>query len=70
MLGAVLIDSDCVNLMTSPKSSSRMISTGESHEKILRAMVPMSEAGAAIDLLTLSDYLQQRNEIETVGGCA
>jgi replicative DNA helicase len=42
----------------------------ESHRKIMRAVVELSERSEPIDLVTLSDTLKSRNEIESIGGAA
>jgi DnaB-like helicase N terminal domain/AAA domain len=68
VLGAVFIDADCLKEImeiVTPDDFYR-----ESHRKIFRAMAAMSEANTLIDLLTLSEHLTRRNELETVGGSA
>jgi len=40
----------------------------ESHRKIFRAMLALSEKGEPIDLITLSDTLKARGELQEIGG--
>jgi replicative DNA helicase len=40
----------------------------ESHRKIFRAMLALSEKGEPIDLITLSDLLKARGELQEIGG--
>jgi replicative DNA helicase len=42
----------------------------ESHRKIMRAVVELSERSEPIDLVTLADTLKARNELQDVGGAA
>jgi len=68
VMGAVFVDPDCINEIL------RLIGADEfyreSHRKIFRAMLDLHEAGTAIDLITLSESLKSRNELESVGGSA
>jgi hypothetical protein len=41
-----------------------------SHQKIFRAMIELSERREPVDLITLSDFLKGKNELEAVGGSA
>ena len=68
VLGAVILENDCLPQILEilrPDDFYR-----QSHEKIFRAMLAISEAGTPIDLVTLSDHLKQRNELEAVDGTA
>ncbi len=40
----------------------------EGHRKIMNAVIALNERGEAIDLITLSDYLKGRNELDEIGG--
>ena len=40
----------------------------EAHKKIFLAMLELGEKNEAIDLITLSDYLRKKNELDSVGG--
>ncbi|MCU0578940.1 MAG: replicative DNA helicase, partial [Desulfobacterota bacterium] len=42
----------------------------EAHQKIFAAMVDMYQKGTPVDLITLSEYLISRNQLEAVGGAA
>ncbi len=42
----------------------------ESHRRIYQRMVDLQESGRAIDIITLSEELSRRKEIESVGGVA
>jgi replicative DNA helicase len=68
VLGAIFIDSDCINevlAILKPEDFYR-----ESHRKIYRGMVDLAERSEAIDLVTLSEHLKVRNELEAIGGTA
>lgn len=40
----------------------------EAHKKIFLSMIELSEKNEAIDLVTLTEYLRKRNELDSVGG--
>ncbi|MGQ0650026.1 MAG: DnaB-like helicase N-terminal domain-containing protein, partial [Gemmatimonadaceae bacterium] len=40
----------------------------EAHRRIFRAMLALSERGSVVDVLTLSDELARRGELEAAGG--
>src|SRR5215813_8331880 len=40
----------------------------EAHRKIFRAMLALSEKGEPIDLVTLTDTLKARGELQDIGG--
>ena len=42
----------------------------ESHRKVFRAMMDLSERSEPVDLITLSEFLKARGELEAVGGTA
>jgi replicative DNA helicase len=42
----------------------------EAHQKIFAAMVDMYQKGIPVDLITLSEFLLSRNQMEAVGGAA
>ncbi|MBI3388562.1 MAG: replicative DNA helicase [Deltaproteobacteria bacterium] len=42
----------------------------ESHRKIMRTVIELSERGEPVDLVTLADALKSRNELTDVGGAA
>jgi len=66
ILGAILLDDEAL-----PKALE--IVTPEdfykkAHKKIFQAMVELFDRGEAIDLITLTDYLKQKGELEEAGG--
>ncbi|HXN05918.1 MAG TPA: replicative DNA helicase, partial [Nitrospiria bacterium] len=68
VLGAVLLENGAINRsleVLRPDDFYR-----ENHRKIFHAMVDLSEKTQAIDLVTLSEQLRQKNELEAVGGTA
>jgi len=68
VIGAVLVDSNCINdviAILGPQEFYR-----ESHAKIFRAMMELSERGDPIDLVTLNDLLKAKNELDAVGGAS
>jgi len=42
----------------------------ESHRKVFRAIVELSDRSEPVDLITLSDFLKNRGDLEAVGGTA
>jgi replicative DNA helicase len=40
----------------------------EAHKKIYLSMIELSEKNEAIDLVTLTEYLRKRNELDSIGG--
>jgi replicative DNA helicase len=42
----------------------------ESHRKIFRAMIELSDRNEPVDLVTLSEWLRSKGELEAVGGAA
>ena len=68
ILGGILIDNDAINRvleMLVPEDFYR-----ESHRKIFQAMMKLSDGREPCDLITLSDTLRKRGELEEVGGAA
>ena len=68
ILGGVLLDNDAINSvieLVNPDDLYR-----ESHRKIFRAMVELWDRNEPVDLITLSDHLKAKGELETVGGSA
>jgi replicative DNA helicase len=68
VLGGILLDNDAINQVLEllrPEDFYR-----ESHRKIFRATVELTDRSEPVDLITLSDYLKGRNELEAVGGAA
>lgn len=68
VLGGILLDNEAINLvleLVQPDDFYR-----ESHRKIFRAMIDITDRGEPVDLITLSEFLKGRNELEAVGGAA
>ena len=68
ILGGVLLENDAINTvieLVNPDDLYR-----ESHRKIYRAMVELWERNEPVDLITLSDRLKAKGELEDAGGSA
>ncbi|MGH7827347.1 MAG: replicative DNA helicase [Candidatus Binatia bacterium] len=68
VLGGILLDNEAINQVLEllrPEDFYR-----ESHRKIFRAMIELSDRSEPVDLITLSDCLKGRGEIEAIGGSA
>lgn len=66
VLGAILLDNEAMSKsveILSPEDFYR-----ESHKKIFDTMIDLYEKNEAIDLITVSDSLKRKNELDTVGG--
>lgn len=66
VLGSMLIDREAIVIaseLVRPTDFYR-----EGHQKIFEAMLALSERGEPVDLITLSEELEQQNLLETVGG--
>ena len=66
VLGGILLDNDAINVVLEilrPEDFYR-----ESHRKIFRAMIELLDRSEPVDLITLSEFLKGRNELEAVGG--
>jgi len=67
-LGGVLLDNDAINVVLEllrPEDFYR-----DSHRRVFRAMIELSDRSEPVDLITLSEFLKSRGELETVGGTA
>ena len=68
ILGGVLLDNEAINAvieLVNPDDLYR-----ESHRKVYRAMVDLWDRNEPVDVITLSDHLKARGELEDVGGSA
>ena len=68
VLGGILLENEAVNQVLEllrPEDFYR-----ESHRKVFRAMIELSDRSEPVDLITLSDFLKGRGELEAVGGTA
>jgi replicative DNA helicase len=66
VLGGILLDSHALDRVIETMSDADFYR--ESHRKIFRAMIALSEKGEPIDLVTLTDTLKARGELQDVGG--
>lgn len=68
VLGGILLENEAINLVLEllrPEDFYR-----ESHRKVFRAMIELSDRSEPVDLITLSDFLKGRGELEAAGGTA
>ena len=68
VLGGILLENDAINLVLEllrPEDFYR-----ESHRKIFRAMIELTDRSEPADLITLSEFLKNRGELDAVGGSA
>lgn len=66
VLGAMLLDKEAVGIAL--ESIDDTIFYREAHRKIYLAMVSLFDRNEPIDVITLSDELKKRNELEDIGG--
>ena len=66
VLGGILIDATALDRVIEVMGEADFYR--ESHRKIFRAMLGLSERGEPIDLITLNDSLRGRDELQAVGG--
>ena len=66
VLGAILLDNQSLNKSIEILSQDDFYR--EAHRKIFLGMLDLSERNEAIDLITLSEHLKQKNVLEEVGG--
>jgi len=66
VLGSMLMERDAII------TTSEILASGDfyrqNHTKIFSAMMALSEKGEPVDLVTLTEELKQRNELEEIGG--
>ncbi|HLB03123.1 MAG TPA: replicative DNA helicase [Nitrospiria bacterium] len=68
VLGAILLENQAMNKALEILSPFDFYK--EAHRRIFGTMLDLSERGEAIDLITLTEALRQKNELEQVGGAA
>lgn len=66
VLGGILLDSHSLDRVIELMGVEDFYR--ESHRKIFRAMVTLSERGEPIDLITLTDVLKSKGELQEIGG--
>jgi len=68
VLGGILLENDAINQVCEILRAEDFYR--ESHRKIFRAMIEITDRNEPVDLITLSDFLKGKNELEAVGGSA
>jgi replicative DNA helicase len=68
VLGAILLDKAAMAKAEELIAEEAFYRTA--HQKIYRAMLELSERGEEIDLITLSEHLKMKGELESIGGSA
>lgn len=68
ILGAILLDNNALNAALEIISPDDFYK--EAHRKIFSVILDLNERGEAIDLVTLTDSLRGKNELESVGGAS
>jgi replicative DNA helicase len=68
ILGAVLLDNQSLHAALETLRTDDFFS--DHHRRIFDGMIELSEASKAIDLLTLTDELRRKGELESAGGAA
>jgi replicative DNA helicase len=66
ILGAIMLDNRAINEAAESMSPSDFFYEG--HRRIFARMLELHEKGVAIDIITLSEALGKRREVEAVGG--
>jgi replicative DNA helicase len=66
VLGGILLENDAMNLVLELLRAEDFYR--ESHRKIFRAMIELSDRTEPVDIITLSECLKKRGELEAVGG--
>ncbi len=66
VLGGVLLDTHALDRVVELMREEDFYR--ESHRKIFRAMIALSERGEPIDLITLTDVLRSKGELQEIGG--
>jgi replicative DNA helicase len=68
VLGGVLLENDAINVVLEALRAEDFYR--ESHRKIFRAMIELSDRSEPVDIITLSECLKNRGDLEAVGGSA
>ena len=68
VLGAILLDNHALNTAIEKLKPEDFFS--DQHRRIFNYMIQLGEAQQAIDLVTLSDQLRRKGELEAAGGAA
>ncbi|NIO12188.1 MAG: replicative DNA helicase [Deltaproteobacteria bacterium] len=68
VLGGILLENEAIDRVLEIVTPDLFYR--ESHRKVFRAMMELSERSEPVDLITLSEYLRTKGELEAVGGTA
>ena len=68
VLGGILLENEAINRVLETITADDFYR--ESHRKIFRAMIELSDRNEPADLITLSELLKARGDLEAVGGTA
>jgi replicative DNA helicase len=68
VLGGVMLENDAINRVLEALRPDDFYR--ESHRKIFRAMIELSDRSEPVDLVTLSEWMRSKGELEAVGGAA
>jgi replicative DNA helicase len=66
VLGGILLENDAINRVLESLTPDDFYR--ESHRKIFRAMIELADRNEPVDLITLSDFLKGKGDLEAVGG--
>ena len=68
VLGAILLEAEALQIVKHHLDATDFYR--ESHRKIFRAMIELVHQHEPVDLITLSDFLKRKSDLEAVGGTA
>src|SRR5258707_15291931 len=68
ILGAILLENDIFSRAAEHLRAD--VFSLDSHRRIYTRMVEMNESGRGIDIITLSEELSRKKELEAIGGVA
>ncbi|HLB95091.1 MAG TPA: replicative DNA helicase [Nitrospiria bacterium] len=68
VLGAILLDNNALNKALEILNPDDFYK--EAHKRIFKTILDLNERNETIDLITLTDYLKGRNELEQIGGAS
>jgi len=68
VLGGILLENDAIDRVLEIVTPDLFYR--ESHRKVFRAMMELSDRSEPVDLITLSDFLKAKGELDAVGGTA
>jgi replicative DNA helicase len=68
VLGGIMLENDAINRVLEALRPDDFYR--ESHRKIFRAMIELSDRNEPVDLVTLSEWMRSKGELEAVGGAA